>query len=93
MHPTGFVLLAGPQADAWAQAADGAEIAAHRVGAPGGFGDPDGSFPEAYGITPAGAVLVRPDGFVAWRAAGADDASAQALTEALDTALCRTARS
>ena len=87
------MLLVGPQADAWAQAADGAEIAAHRVGAPGGLGDPDGSFPEAYGITPAGAVLVRPDGFVAWRAAGADDASAQALTEVLDTALCRTARS
>jgi 2-polyprenyl-6-methoxyphenol hydroxylase-like FAD-dependent oxidoreductase len=87
-----FVLLAGPQADTWAQAADGAEIAAHRVGAPGGLGDPDGAFPEAYGITPAGAVLVRPDGFVAWRAAGADGASAQALTEALDTALCRAAR-
>ena len=36
--------------------------------------------------------LVRPDGFVAWRAVDAAGASAQALTDALDTALCRTAR-
>ena len=28
----------------------------------------DTGFAEAYGITPAGATLVRPDGFVAWRA-------------------------
>jgi 2-polyprenyl-6-methoxyphenol hydroxylase-like FAD-dependent oxidoreductase len=87
----GFVLLAGPEADAWAQAADGTEIAVHRVGAPGGPGDPDGTFCEAYGITPAGAVLVRPDGFVTWRAAGAAGDSAQALTAALDAALCRAA--
>jgi hypothetical protein len=89
----GFVLLVGPQADAWAQAADGAELAVICVGGPGGLGDPDGAFPEAYGITPTGAVLVRPDGYIAWRATGAGGASAQALTEALDTALCRTARS
>jgi hypothetical protein len=56
----GFVLLAGPDADAWAQVADGAELAVIRVGGPGGPGDPDGAFPEAYGITAAGAVLVRP---------------------------------
>ena len=85
----GFVLLAGPDADAWAQAADGAELAVIRVGGPGGPGDPDGAFPEAYGITAAGAVLVRPDGYIAWRATGAYGASEQALTEVLDTALCR----
>jgi putative polyketide hydroxylase len=64
----------------------------HPVG-PGGLGDPESSFAEAYGITPSGAVLVRPDGFVAWRAVDADGASASALTEVLDRALCRTARS
>jgi hypothetical protein len=86
----GFVLLAGPDADAWAQAADGAELAVIRVGGQGGPRDPDGAFPEAYGITAAGAVLVRPDGYIAWRATGADGASVQALVEVLDTALCRT---
>ena len=30
--------------------------------------DPENSFAAAYGITAKGAVLVRPDGFVAWRA-------------------------
>ena len=30
--------------------------------------DPSGQFPTAYGVGESGAVLVRPDGFVAWRA-------------------------
>jgi hypothetical protein len=51
-----FVFLAGPQ---WA----GEEaFRIHRVTHP--------EFPAAYGISPAGAVLVRPDGFVAWRGEG-----------------------
>lgn len=40
----------------------------------------DPSVAEAYGIGPAGAVLVRPDGFVAWRT---QEASAGAAAEAL----------
>jgi putative polyketide hydroxylase len=51
--------------------------------------DPDGALPEAYGITPAGAVLVRPDGVMAWRATGAEGASKEALSGALDAILCR----
>ena len=47
------------------------------------------SFPGAYGITSAGAVLVRPDGVVGWRAKTADDASAQTLIRALASLLCR----
>jgi putative polyketide hydroxylase len=31
-----------------------------------------GGFAEAYGITDAGAALVRPDGIVAWRSPGPD---------------------
>jgi hypothetical protein len=30
--------------------------------------DVDGAWQEKYGVTDTGAVLVRPDGFVAWRA-------------------------
>jgi hypothetical protein len=30
------------------------------------FGDPDGQFAAAYALGPEDAVLVRPDGYVAW---------------------------
>jgi putative polyketide hydroxylase len=33
----------------------------------GGIKDPDGQWAAIYGIDDAGAVLVRPDGYVAWR--------------------------
>jgi hypothetical protein len=35
------------------------------------------------------AVLVRPDGFVAWRAAGAAGATAEGMTSVLARLLCR----
>ena len=50
------------------------EIEEHRIDDPG--------FAEAYGIGPAGAVLVRPDGFVAWRT---QEASVEGLRSALAT--------
>jgi 2-polyprenyl-6-methoxyphenol hydroxylase-like FAD-dependent oxidoreductase len=53
--------------------------------------EPDGAFLDAYGITPTGAVLVRPDGVVAWRAQSGDGAPKQALNDALDAILCRAA--
>ena len=34
--------------------------------------DSENGFVAAYGITATGAVLVRPDGFVAWRAKSAE---------------------
>jgi 2-polyprenyl-6-methoxyphenol hydroxylase-like FAD-dependent oxidoreductase len=86
-----FVLFAGPQADAWSEAAPGTEVEVHRVGAPGGLADPEGAFLDAYGITPTGAVLVRPDGVVAWRAASGEGASKQVFNGALDAILCRAA--
>jgi hypothetical protein len=43
-------------------------------------GDPEGAFCAAVGISPSGAVLVRPDNIVAWRAA--DPASAPAAVMA-----------
>jgi hypothetical protein len=53
-----FVLLAGPQ---WNAATD---YEVRRISHP--------EFPAAYGITPSGGVLVRPDGFVAWRGETSD---------------------
>ena len=66
----------------------GVGLDAHVVGGTG-LADPEGCFPGAYGISPSGAVLVRPDGFVGWRAAEAAGAPEQALRQALQTLLCR----
>ncbi len=72
----GFLLLAGPDGTGWpgaveaVRAATGLALSCHRVGA----SDPAGTaerFLASYGVGPTGAVLVRPDGFIAWRAAEA----------------------
>ena len=89
-----FVLLAGPEGAAWPAAALavadrlGVGLDANVVGGTG-LADPEGCFPGAYGISPSGAVLVRPDGFVGWRAPEAAGAPEQALRQALQTLLCR----
>lgn len=70
-----FALLTGASGAAWCEAAR--EVAAsgeipltpYRVAADGDLVAGDGRFEEAYGIGPDGAVVVRPDGIVAWRAA------------------------
>ncbi len=46
-------------------------------------------FCEAYGITPNGAVLVRPDGYVAWREKSFSLKSQAIMREALLRILCR----
>ncbi len=78
-----FAVLAGPQGVAWCDAARQPDLglAAHCIPAPG--------FADAYGITPGGAVLIRPDGFVAWRSRTSDPASASVLARAIATALGR----
>src|SRR5262245_9421644 len=66
-----FTLLAGPAGAAWCAAAAsvarelGIPIDCYRIGGPG-LRDP-GGFTAAYGLCEDGAVLVRPDGHVAWR--------------------------
>jgi putative polyketide hydroxylase len=67
-----FVLLAGSDGDAWRQAALGLgpswpPLNAFTIGKDKGLGDPDGNWHDVYGVDPDGAVLVRPDGYVAWR--------------------------
>ena len=56
-----FVVLAPPE---WIGTTD---FQVHRIDHP--------AFPAAYGITPREAVLVRPDGFVAWRGSGTPPAT------------------
>jgi 2-polyprenyl-6-methoxyphenol hydroxylase-like FAD-dependent oxidoreductase len=97
-----FTLLAGPEADAWCRSALGASqrlgmaVDIHRmhaaVAAPSAataIVDPAGAFPAAYGISRSGAVLVRPDGFVAWRATTSQAASTEEISTVLASVLCR----
>ena len=68
----GFVLLAGRRGTAWVRAARqlasdmGLTLGAHTIG-DGEIEDADGQWHAAYGVDEDGAVLVRPDGYVAWR--------------------------
>jgi hypothetical protein len=69
----GFVLLAGERGAPWRDAARtvaaslGVPLTACTVGANADVRDPQGQWALAYGVEPEGAVLVRPDGHVAWR--------------------------
>jgi len=87
-----YLLLAGPGGAAWVDAARDAALAyrgvaldAYCVGRD--LGDPAGSFAAAYGITSSGASLIRPDGFVAWRATELPTAPGPALRQALGRSL------
>jgi 2-polyprenyl-6-methoxyphenol hydroxylase-like FAD-dependent oxidoreductase len=71
----GLVLLAGPDGAGWSAP----DVTTHVI-------DADG-FGAAYGIGPSGAVLVRPDGIVAWRAA--DGPRNDELPGVLDRVLSR----
>jgi hypothetical protein len=84
-----FVLLAGRDGGAWRQAAQAIgsswpPLSAFSIGASGDLGDPDGKWHEAYGVDSDGAVLVRPDGHVAWRSRSGASNPLQVLREALD---------
>jgi 2-polyprenyl-6-methoxyphenol hydroxylase-like FAD-dependent oxidoreductase len=93
-----FVFLAGAEGSKWCESAGSAakqvkiDIDVYQVGVTNGLSDPSGGFPSAYGISPSGAVLVRPDGFVAWRAETGDGASAQRIGNALVSLLWREGR-
>lgn len=72
-----FVLLTDARADMWAPAAKeaaarlGLALDSHTVGAEGSLVDQTGTWASLYGVQRDGAVLVRPDGHVAWRTARA----------------------
>jgi 2-polyprenyl-6-methoxyphenol hydroxylase-like FAD-dependent oxidoreductase len=83
-----FVLLAGPRGERWRAACRALALEAFRVGADG-LTDPDGRFAEAFGIGASGAVLVRPDGYVAWRAKGGKLRSRSLLRRALNAILAK----
>ena len=69
-----FVLLAGSEGEVWCETAkhissvlDGFKIVTYSLGPNGNISDPDRKWETAAGISSTGMLLVRPDGFVAWR--------------------------
>jgi 2-polyprenyl-6-methoxyphenol hydroxylase-like FAD-dependent oxidoreductase len=88
-----FVVLAGSDGDAWCDAArsvvapPGITVDTYRFGAD--VADPYGGLESLYGTGPEGAVFVRPDGFVTWRASAPSSDPENVLSAALASALGR----
>ncbi len=68
-----FVLFTGENNNLWRTAAQnvsshlGISINVYGIGSQGDFVECEDSWETLYDVTPQGAVLIRPDGFVAWR--------------------------
>ena len=90
-----FVLLTGPEGNAWQEYGRdaarqlGVSLDVYQIGSDV-VTDPNGAFADAYGISHSGAVIVRPDGFVGWRAKTTKGASLATVRDALSALLCRT---
>ncbi|MEV6209103.1 FAD-dependent monooxygenase [Kitasatospora sp. NPDC051914] len=96
VRPGRLLLIAGENGQAWCEAAEkiaaesGLPLDAIRIGhVDGDYRDPRSTWTAARGHTPQGAVLVRPDRFIGWRAHGAATDPAAELTTALDSLLAR----
>ncbi len=87
-----FTLIAGPEGGAWCPAAQaaakhlGIKLEAHCVNG-SELRDPEAGFLQAYGLPAAGAALIRPDGFVAWRATSPPGDPEAAMASALRSIL------
>ncbi|WP_418955282.1 FAD-dependent oxidoreductase [Streptomyces tritici] len=93
-----FLSSASPAGRAWHTAAEAVArrlsvpLEAYRIGTEpeADLSPADGQdWAETYGVTRDGAVLVRPDGFVAWRSEGASEDPEAALGEVLKAVLSR----
>jgi putative polyketide hydroxylase len=86
-----FSLIAGPKGQAWGGIADLAArstdlaLQCHVIGK--GLADVESTFSARFGLTDTGAVLVRPDGYIAWRSRELRPDSEDALVEALRSVL------
>ena len=87
-----FTVLVGPQGNSWASTVKDLsarvqlEIGFHVIGGLG-WVDEENTFLQRYGLQADGAVLVRPDGYVAWRAPQWSEAATQQLIFALERIL------
>lgn len=84
----GFTLLAGRDGDGWRDAAASVSGATVRcLVADTDFADPTGHWASVCGIEADGALLVRPDQHVAWRATMAPSDRGAALSQVLEALL------
>ena len=88
------VLLTGAGGQAWCATAYqiarvlGVPVRTYRVAPDGDLSDVDNAWADAYGVQSDGAVLVRPDGYVAWRRRTTDQVDLQTeLEQAIKRAL------
>ncbi|MGW4676478.1 FAD-dependent oxidoreductase [Streptomyces sp. NPDC004324] len=100
LYERSFVVLTGPGGEAWLTAARavherlGIPVEGYVVGADRDLVPEDGfDWAALHGTTESGAVLVRPDGFVAWRSPRLAPDPERALTDTLMTVLHREAPS
>jgi putative polyketide hydroxylase len=90
-----FVLLTGTGGIAWGDAAaaiadkTGIGLAHFRIGADANLLDVENSWQAKMGVSSDGAVLLRPDGFVAWRSCTLATRPESSLLQALSQILCR----
>ena len=96
VEPGVFLLIAGEEDTTWTTAAEktaallGLPLRAVRIGhLDGDFLDPRSTWIAQRGVGPRGAVLVRPDRFVAWRSQDAAEDPVSVLTDALQRVLSR----
>jgi 2,4-dichlorophenol 6-monooxygenase len=96
VRPGRFLLIAGEEGQAWCRAAEdladahGLPVDTLRIGhTEGDLFDPRCTWLRRRQIGPEGAILVRPDRFVAWRNAGSSQDPAGELTGALTRILAR----
>lgn len=84
-----WVLIVAGASSAWQTAADQIQtylgsIIVRQIGGIEGAGDTEGVFLESYHLKPGGALLVRPDGFVAWVCHEHPTSPVNALQSAMD---------
>ncbi|MDT0343386.1 FAD-dependent monooxygenase [Streptomyces litchfieldiae] len=96
VEPGGFLLIAGEDGAAWCEAAEkiaartGLPLRAVRIGhLSGDYLDSRSTWTRWRGHEPSGAVLVRPDRFIAWRAPAAGRDPETLLAAVMDTLLAR----
>ena len=99
VRPGRFILIAGEAGDPWIEAAtdlgalNGLPLDAVRIGhLEGDYLDPECRWLTVRGILPDGAILVRPDRFVAWRNLGGSADPRGELGRSLSQVLSRNVR-
>ena len=91
-----WVLMSGPDGNGWSDCvrrsslAGALGVACHGIRPAGNLEDHANRFSTAYGVGTDGAVLIRPDGFIAWRHITAATGT-RALDDALERLWIRTA--